>query len=67
MHHGMLAAREDRGMLLMRYLHAATGGVVKVGTCVSRTEALPDGKLRLHEHWQWDGQPDTHWSVLDEV
>jgi hypothetical protein len=40
---------------------------VKVGTCVSSIEEVAEGRLRLREHWRWDGQPDSHWSVLDEV
>lgn len=65
--HGMLAARENRGMLVSRYLHAAPDGVVKLGTCVSSIEEMPEGRLRLREHWRWDGRRESHWSVLDEL
>jgi hypothetical protein len=65
--HGLLAAHEDRGTLVMRYLHADRFGVPKVGTCVSAIEVLPGGRLRLHERWTWNGQQESHLSVLDEV
>jgi hypothetical protein len=43
------------GWLVMRYLHADAAGLAKRGTCVAAVEALPDGSVRLHEHWRWDG------------
>ena len=65
--HGVLAARADGGWLVMRYLHADASGTVKHGTCVTAVATLPDGSLRLHEQWRWDGSNRDQESILDQV
>lgn len=53
---GTLVATVDAdGALDMRYAHVAAGGALRTGMCRSVPETLPDGRLRLHETWQWTG------------
>lgn len=66
---GTLVATVDaRGGLDMRYSHVDAEGELRTGTCLSLPEVLPDGRLRLHETWQWtsgDGSSGT--STLEEI
>ena len=66
---GTLIARvRADGTLDMRYQHVTTSGEIKMGKCASRPEALSDGRLRLHEHWQWtEGGSESGESVVEEV
>ena len=53
MRFGSLVARvEPDGRLDMRYQHWGAGGV-RTGQCRSTPEWLADGRLRLHDEWQW--------------
>ena len=66
---GTLIARvlED-GALDMRYQHVTADGVMKTGRCLSRPEALADGRIRLHETWQWtEGGAGDGASVVEEI
>lgn len=64
----LLAKADAAGNLEMRYQHIATDGGFKSGRCRSRPEHLPDGRLRLHEEWQWtDGAEGRGASVVEEV
>ena len=67
--HGMLLARADCfGNLDMRYQHLTQNGELLTGTCQTVPEVLPDGRLRLHETWQWtSGDFSRGESVLEEV
>lgn len=40
--------------LSMKYQHIDKTGALRSGTCQSTPELLPDGRLMLHERWQWD-------------
>ena len=66
---GTLLARADpEGNLDMRYQHLSADGQFKTGQCQSRPERLPDGRLRLHERWQWtDGAAGEGESVIEEL
>jgi hypothetical protein len=66
---GSLVARGDaEGCLDMRYQHVGPGGVFRTGTCLSKPEVLPDGRIRLHEEWQWTNGDRSHGtSLLEEV
>ena len=66
---GTLIARVQRdGSLDMRYQHVTTGGAIKCGRCASTPEILVDGRIRLHERWQWtEGGADTGHSIVEEV
>ena len=66
---GTLLATVDRdGNLDMRYQHVGTDGGFKSGRCRSRPERLPDGRVRLHERWQWtEGATGEGVSVVEEI
>lgn len=64
---GHLVGTRSGGTLEFRYAHLTTGGDTASGHCVSRIEALPDGRLRLHETWQWESRDGAGTSVVEEV
>jgi hypothetical protein len=66
---GTLIAKVDaRGCLDMRYQHLNTNGELMTGRCHSTPEVLPDGRLRLHEQWQWTaGDGSAGHSVVEEL
>jgi len=66
---GTLIARVQRdGSLEMRYQHVTADGAIKTGKCLSRPEILVDGRIRLHEQWQWtEGGTEAGESVIEEV
>lgn len=66
---GTLVATVDaRGALDMRYSHVDADGALRTGRCHSVPEELPDGRLRLHEVWEWtDGSGGSGTSTLEEV
>lgn len=59
--------KED-GRIDMRYHHINTQMELMTGTCISTPEILSDGRIRLHERWQWtSGDKSEGSSVLEEV
>ena len=66
---GTLIARVQLdGSLDMRYEHVTTDGAIKTGKCLSRPEILVDGRIRLHERWQWtEAGTEAGESVIEEV
>ena len=64
----LIAICGDDGVLDMRYQHINMRGQLMTGICRSTPEILPDGRLRLHEQWQWtSGDRSSGESVIDEV
>ncbi|REK52229.1 MAG: n-acetylglutamate synthase [Thermobacillus sp.] len=49
----LIAVVDEQGVLDMRYLHVNDRRELMTGTCVSRPEIMANGKIRLHEEWQW--------------
>lgn len=66
---GTLVAKvEPDGSLDMRYQHVNRDGELMTGRCRSTPEVLPDGRLRLHESWQWTcGDRSEGQSVVEEI
>ena len=66
---GTLIARVlPDGSLDMRYQHVTRDGAIKTGRCASRAEILVDGRIRLHERWQWiEGGTGAGESIVEEV
>ena len=66
---GNLVAHVNReGQLNMRYQHINQDGAIKTGQCISTPEILEDGRIRLHEKWQWtsdDGGAGE--SIVEEI
>lgn len=59
--------RED-GSLEFRYNHVNTKDEIRGGKCVSTPQILPDGRIRLHEKWQWlDTEAAEGSSIIEEV
>ncbi|MEP0214338.1 MAG: n-acetylglutamate synthase [Cellulophaga sp.] len=55
------------GIIEMRYHQVNTDNQLMTGKCTSTPEILPNGKIRLHEKWQWtSGDKSTGNSILDE-
>jgi hypothetical protein len=50
-----------------RYTHVTVDGETATGHSVDRIERLDDGRLRLHEDWEWDSKPGSGSSVLEEL
>jgi|SRR5581483_1977801 len=68
-HFGALIAICDAyGRLTMRYQHINRDGQFMTGKCVSVPEVLSDGRLRMHEKWQWTcGIRSCGASVIEEI
>ncbi len=64
----LIALVDDEGRLDMRYQHINNQQQLMTGTCISTPEILPNGKIRLHEKWQWTcGDRSTGESVVEEM
>lgn len=56
------------GHIDMRYHQVNTDGELMTGSCKSTPEILPNGKIRLHEIWQWtSGDLSSGRSVVEEL
>jgi len=68
-HFGTLVAKvHDDNHLDMRYSHVNTNGKLMTGKCHSTPEVLSDGRLRLHEQWQWtSGDQSKGTSIIEEI
>ena len=54
--------------LEMRYQHLNKQGELMTGKCFSTPEILNDGRIRLHEKWQWtSGDFSTGESIVEEI
>lgn len=59
---------DEQGIIEMRYQHLNQQLEFKTGQCVSTPEVLPNGKIRLHEKWQWtSGDQSEGESIIEEV
>ncbi len=56
------------GNIDMRYHQINDKGQIRTGICKSKPEILPDGKIRLHEQWQWTSGDNTKGhSIIEEI
>ena len=59
---------DEHGNIDMRYHQVNSSGKLMTGICHSKPELLPNGKIRLHENWEWtSGDKTTGKSILEEV
>ncbi|MEI6411831.1 MAG: n-acetylglutamate synthase [Bacteroidota bacterium] len=59
---------DEAGNIDMRYHQVNESGALMTGFCHSKPEILPDGRIRLHENWQWtSGDGSSGSSILEEV
>ena len=64
----LIALVDKEGGLDMRYHLINDKGELQTGFCRSVPEHLPDGRLRLHESWQWtSGDQSRGSSVVEEL
>lgn len=56
------------GNIDMRYHQINHKGELMTGICKSKPEVQSDGKIRLHESWQWtSGDKSKGHSILEEI
>lgn len=59
---------DENGEIQMRYHQVNARGELMTGVCHSIPEFLPNGKIRLHETWQWtSGDFSKGNSILEEL
>jgi len=64
----ILGLVDEKGRLNFRYHHLTFEGHLMTGKCKSRPEVLSNGKIRLHERWQWTcGDFSKGSSLLEEI
>ena len=58
---------DENGNIDMRYHQVNTKGELMTGICKSRPEILNNGKIRLHETWEWtSGDRSKGNSIIEE-
>ncbi|AFK03814.1 hypothetical protein Emtol_2678 [Emticicia oligotrophica DSM 17448] len=64
----LIAKVVEENALDMRYEHINQYGELMTGICFSKPELLPDGRIRLHEQWQWtSGDLSSGQSIIEEI
>lgn len=64
----IIAIVDEQGVLDMRYQHINDRYELMTGKCISRPEVLENGKIRLHEEWQWTCKDFSKGrSVVEEI
>ena len=59
---------DAKGHINMRYHQVNKNGELMTGICQSKPEVLANGKIRLHETWQWtSGDQSSGQSIIEEV
>lgn len=59
---------DKAGNINMRYHQVNSAGELMTGICNSKPEILDNGKIRLHEIWEWtSGDRSTGESVIEEI
>lgn len=63
----LIALVDNDGNIDMRYHQVNDKGELMTGICKSRPEILANGKIRLHESWQWtSGDNSKGESIIEE-
>lgn len=58
---------DDHGNIDMRYHHVNKEGTLMTGKCFSKPEIQENGKIKLHEVWEWtSGDFSKGQSILEE-
>lgn len=65
--HGHLVGTREGDRLDFRYVQLRTDGTTATGHCVSAVVALPDGRVRLEETWEWESRPGRGTSVVEQT
>jgi hypothetical protein len=64
---GYLVGTRSGDRLEFRYAHVTTRGETATGHCTSSVEVLDDGRVRLHESWEWESRTGGGTSVVEEI
>jgi ADP-ribose pyrophosphatase YjhB (NUDIX family) len=64
---GFLVGTRSGDRLDFRYSHVTTDGTTASGHCQSSIEVLDDGRLRLHETWEWESRQGSGTSTVEEI
>ncbi len=58
---------DNEGNIEMRYHQVNDKDELMTGICKSKLEILPNGKIRLHESWEWtSGDKSKGQSIIEE-
>lgn len=58
---------DENGNIDMRYHQINEKGEIMTGICKSKPEIMDNGKIRLHESWQWtSGDKSKGESIIEE-
>jgi hypothetical protein len=58
---------DENGNIDMRYHQVNNAGEIMTGICKSIPEILENGKIRLHESWEWtSGDKSKGQSIIEE-
>lgn len=64
----LLGLVDSHGVITMRYHQINKKGLLMTGICTSTPEIKADGKITLHESWQWtSGDKSSGTSILEEI
>ena len=59
---------DEEGKINMRYHQVNKNNEIMTGICHSEPEIMENGKIRLHEKWQWtSGDQSKGSSTLEEI
>ncbi|GAA1003947.1 hypothetical protein STXM2123_2119 [Streptomyces sp. F-3] len=64
---GRPVGTREGNRLDFRYVQLRRDGTTASGHCVATVVDLPDGRVRLEETWQWESQPGSGTSVVEEL
>ena len=64
----LLGQVDAEGAIIMQYQHWNIHDEFRSGRCTSTPEILPNGKIRLHESWEWtSGREGNGTSIVEEI
>ncbi|MFK4102453.1 hypothetical protein ACI2L1_20690 [Streptomyces sp. NPDC019531] len=64
---GHLVGTRAGDRLDFRYVQLKGDGTTSSGHCVATVVELADGRVRLEETWEWESQPGSGTSVVEQV
>ena len=64
----LLGVVDSKGTINLCYHQINAKGGLMTGKCTSIPEVLSNGKIRLHEHWEWtSGNHSKGTSIIEEI
>lgn len=64
----ILGTVDAEGTIHLSYHQINTKNELKTGICVSTPEFMENGKIRIHEAWEWtSGDQSKGFSILEEL